>query len=141
MRGIVQRVLGPGRREEWDDACQAVFLRAFTNLGKWEERCPFCKWLAVVAARRAIDLMRLTDRTAPLPDGELADPRPPPDRETMERIEGTVARFPPEWRRVWEWWVQGVRRDEMARRAGKSLRTVQYWLAEMIDQVREQLEE
>ncbi len=114
----------------------------FTNLGKWEERCPFCKWLAVVAARRAIDLMRLTDRTTPLPDGELADPRPPPpDRETMERIEGTVARFPPEWRRVWEWWVQGVRRDEMARRAGKSLRTVQYWLAEMIDQVREQLEE
>ena len=56
VRSIVQRVLGPGRREEWDDACQAVFLRVFTNLGKWEERCPFCKWLAVVAARRAIDL-------------------------------------------------------------------------------------
>ncbi len=27
VRSIVQRVLGPGRREEWDDACQAVFLR------------------------------------------------------------------------------------------------------------------
>ncbi len=96
----------------------------------------------MVAARRAIDLTRLTDLTTPLPDGELADPRPPPpDRETLERIEATVARFPPEWRRVWEWWAQGVRRDEMARRAGKSLRTVQYWLAEMIDQVRERLEE
>ena len=142
VRSIVQRVLGPGRRAEWDDACQAVFLRVFTNLGKWEERCPFCKWLAVVAARRTIDLMRLTDPAGPLPPGELADPRPPPpDPDTIERIEQTVARFPPEWRQVWEWWVQGVRRDEMARRAGKSLRTVQYWLAEMMDQVRERLEE
>src|SRR5438132_1512424 len=51
VRSIVQRVLGPGRREEWDDACQAVFLRVFANLGRWEQRCPFCKWLAVVAAR------------------------------------------------------------------------------------------
>jgi hypothetical protein len=27
----------------------------------------------------------------------------------------------------------------MARRAGRSLRTIQYWLAEMLDQVREGL--
>jgi RNA polymerase sigma factor (sigma-70 family) len=142
VRSIVQRVLGPGRREEWDDASQAIFLRVFANLKKWEERCPFCKWLAVVAARRAIDLGRLPDPMPRLPLEEVADPRPaPPDPETVERIEQAVARFPPEWRRVWDGWVQGMRRDEMARRSGKSLRTIQYWLAEMLDQLREYLAE
>jgi RNA polymerase sigma-70 factor (ECF subfamily) len=142
VRSIVQRVLGPGRREEWEDACQAIFLRIFGNLKKWEERCPFCKWLAVVAARRAIDLSRLPDPMKRLPLDEVADSRPqPPDRETIERIEQAVARFPPQWRRVWEGWVQGMRREEMARQSGKSLRTIQYWLAEMLDQLREYLAE
>src|SRR5207245_11273378 len=91
VRSIVQRVLGPARREEWDDACQAVFLRVFANLGRWEQRCPFCKWLAVVAARRVIDVSRLPDAMEPLPAAELADPRPPPpDREPVERIEAAV---------------------------------------------------
>jgi RNA polymerase sigma-70 factor, ECF subfamily len=142
VRSIVQRVLGPGRREDWDDACQAIFLRLFANLHKWEKRCPFCKWLAVVAARRSIDLGRLPEAMHRLPLEEVADPRPaPPDRETIERIEQAVARFPPEWRKVWDWWVQGLRREEMARLSGKSLRTVHYWLAEMLDHVRESLGE
>jgi RNA polymerase sigma factor (sigma-70 family) len=141
VRSIVQRVLGPGRREEWDDACQAIFLRLFSHLGKWEKRCPFCKWLAVVAARRAIDLDRLP-AMKPLPLEEVVDARPqPPDRETMERIAALVGRFPEEWRRVWDGYVQGVPREEMARRAGRSLRTIHYWLAEMLDQVREGLGE
>jgi RNA polymerase sigma factor (sigma-70 family) len=142
VRGIVQRVLGPSRREEWDDACQAIFLRLFANLKKWEHRCPFCKWLAVLAARRAIDLSRLPDPLERLPSHEVPDPRPqPPDAETIERIQQVVASFPAPWQEVWEGWVQGVRREEMARRAGKSLRTVQYWLAEMLDQLRECLGE
>ncbi|HZT82220.1 MAG TPA: sigma-70 family RNA polymerase sigma factor [Gemmataceae bacterium] len=140
VASIVQRVLGPQRRDEWDDACQAIFLRLFANLNKWEQRCPFCKWLAVVAARRAIDFTRLP-ATDPLPAADIADRRAPaPDRETIERIEQAVGRFPPEWRVVWDLWVQGAGREEMARRVGKSLRTVQYWLAEMLDQVREAVE-
>src|SRR5215211_1169176 len=78
VRRIVQRVLGPGRREEWDDAAQAIFLRVFANLHRWEQRCPFCKWLAVVAARKAIDVSRLPDAMERLPAAELPDPRPPP---------------------------------------------------------------
>jgi RNA polymerase sigma factor (sigma-70 family) len=141
VRGIVQRVLGPSRREDWDDACQAIFLRVFAHLKKWEERCPFCKWLAVVAARRAIDLSRLSE-PARLPLEEVADTRPqPPDRETIERIEQAVARFPPQWRMVWDAWVQGQRREDIARQSGKSLRTIHYWLAEMLDQLREYLSE
>ena len=142
VRGIVQRVLGPGRRAEWDDACQTIFLRLFANLSKWGQRCPFCKWLAVVAARRAIDLGRLPDPLDRLPEDEIVDRRPaPPDRETLERIEQTVASFPPEWQAAWEDWVTGRSREEMAKRAGKSLRTIQYWLAEMLDQLRERLAE
>lgn len=142
VRSIVQKVLGTGRREEWDDACQAVFLRVFANLGRWEQRCPFCKWLAVVAARRAIDVSRLPGALERLPAAELADPRPaPPDRETVERIEQAVTRFPPEWRQVWELWKEGTAREEMARQLGKSVRTVQYWLAEMFEQLRECLGE
>jgi RNA polymerase sigma-70 factor, ECF subfamily len=142
VRSIVQRVLGPGRREEWDDACQAIFLRVFSNLESWEQRCPFCKWLAVVAARRAIDVSRLPSLMERLPDGDLADPRPPPpDRETIERIEQVVSRFPPEWQRVWNLWREGQSREETARMVGKSVRTVQYWLAEMFEQLRECLGE
>lgn len=142
VRSIVQRVLGASRREEWDDACQTIFLRVFGNLKKWEARCPFCKWLAVVAARRAIDLSRLPDPMPRLPLEEIADNRPqPPDRETIERIERAVARFPPEWRSVWDGWVRGDRREDIARRSGKSLRTIHYWLAEMLDQLREYLAE
>src|SRR5262245_42440920 len=142
VRAVVARVLGPSRREEWDDACQTIFLRLFSNLHRWERRCPFCKWLAFVAARRAIDLGRLTEPAGRVPLDQVPDPRPaPPDPETIERIERVVARFPPEWRQVWDGWVRGDRREEMARRCGKSLRTIQYWLAEMLDQVREGLGE
>ena len=73
VRSIVQRVLGVGKREEWDDACQAIFLRLFTNLDKWEQKCPFCKWLAVVAARRAIDA-RDPHPIRGLPPGEIVLP-------------------------------------------------------------------
>src|SRR5688500_15166209 len=87
VRSIVQRVLGPGRREDWDDASQAVFLRVFANLHRWEQRCPFCKWLAVVAARRAIDVSRLPEAMARLPLAEVPDPRPaPPDPDLAERV-------------------------------------------------------
>lgn len=142
VRAIVARVLGPGRRDEYDDASQTIFLRLFANLARWEGRCPFCKWLAVVAARRAIDLSQLPRVEVRYPLDQVPDDRPaPPDGETIERIESVVRRFPEEWRRVWEGWARGDRREDLARRAGKSLRTVQYWLAEMLDQVREALGE
>ena len=45
------------------------------------------KWLAVVAARRAIDLSRLANPLHHLPATDIADPRPePPDRETIEQL-------------------------------------------------------
>ncbi len=82
----------------------------------------------------------MIDPLPPLPADEIADPRPcPMDRDTLDAIEQTVAKFPEDWRKLWDWWVQGLGREEMARLAGKSLRTIQYWLAEMLDQVRQAL--
>ncbi len=141
VRRIVQRVLGVARREEWEDAAQAIFLRLFANLDRWEQRCPFCKWLAIVAGRRALDLSKLQPVLEPLPLEEIADPNPsaPPVGELAECLEVLLRRFPPEWRQLWDWFAQGVSREEMAQRAGKSLRTVQYRLAEILDQLREGL--
>jgi RNA polymerase sigma factor (sigma-70 family) len=137
---IVQRVLGPRRREEWEDARQAVFLRLFGRLSSWRGRAPFCKWLAVVAARRAIDFIRAPDPAGPLPAEEPADRRPAPaDLETRECIARAVAAFPPEWRTAFELVAQGTPREEVARRLGRSVRTVHYWLAEMRDQLARRL--
>jgi RNA polymerase sigma factor (sigma-70 family) len=142
VRRIVQRILGPEHREEWEDACQAIFLRLFANLAKWEQRCPFCKWLAVVAARRAIDLARAAQSFDRLPTAGLADSRQTiGDSDLKETIVKALAGFPPPWRQAWHLWAQGASREEMARGVGKSVRTVQYWLAEMLDEVREKLAE
>jgi RNA polymerase sigma factor (sigma-70 family) len=140
VKAIVARVLGSSRREDWDDATQTIFLRLFTNLDRWERKCPFCKWLAVVAARRAIDLSKLSEPTTRIPLEQIADSRPAaPDPETIERIGQIVKGFPEEWQSVWEAWLQGERREDTAKRLGRSLRTIQYWLAEMMDEIRESL--
>jgi RNA polymerase sigma factor (sigma-70 family) len=139
---IVQRVLGPQWRQEWADAGQAVFLRLFPRLATWEERCPFCKWLAVVATRAAIDYMRALVPLQSLPVAPLpAPPRPRLDPDTIACLERTVAGFPPEWRRVWDMRQKGVSREEMAKQAGKSLRMIQYWLAEMLERLQRCLED
>jgi RNA polymerase sigma factor (sigma-70 family) len=135
VRAIVRRVLGSWHRGEWEDACQDVFLRVFDRLVKWEARCPFCKWLAVVVARRAIDA-RDPHPTKSLPPNPIVDPRPPPlSPETIARLERALADLPPEWRRAHDMDVHGATREEIARSAGKSVRTIHYWLAAVRDRL------
>jgi RNA polymerase sigma factor (sigma-70 family) len=130
VQSIAQRILGPERREEWEDARQAVFLQLFGKLGLWGGHCPFCKWVAVVAARRVIDLGRTAVPSGGLAITDIADPRPAGlSSETIECIERVLAELPPEWRRVYELTVQGEPREAIARELGKSVRTVQYWLS------------
>src|SRR5262249_10080181 len=114
VRAIVKRVLGHRYRGEGEEACQDIFLRVFDRLHQWEARCPFCKWLAVVATRRAIDVARDPHPTQRLPPGEIADPRPPPfSSETIASLERVLADLPPEWRRAYEWAIEGVTREEI----------------------------
>ena len=139
---IVTQVLGPGRRDEWEDACQAIFVRLLERLKSWEQRCRFCHWLAVVAARRVIDFQRQR-ALLPLPDPDAVPAPCPagPDPDTIERLRRRVAGFPESWRQVWELHLGGIPHDEIARCVGKARRTVQYWLAEMREQLRQCVEE
>jgi RNA polymerase sigma factor (sigma-70 family) len=141
---IVTRVLGPERSDEWEDACQAIWVRILERLKTWEQRCPFCQWLAVVAARRAVDFQRQRHLIGlPNPDAVPGPtPRPAPlDPDEIERIRQQVAGFPEDWRRVWELHLAGVNHEEIAREVGKARRTIQYWLAEMREQLRQCVDE
>jgi RNA polymerase sigma factor (sigma-70 family) len=130
-------VLGSEGRGDWDDSCQEIFLRVFMRMETWEGRGRFCKWLAVVAARRAIDARdpRPFERLPPgeIPDRPRRDPRWPP--ETIACIESVLAKLPPERRRAFEQSVEGVPREEIARAAGKKVRMIHYWLAAVRDQL------
>jgi RNA polymerase sigma factor (sigma-70 family) len=140
VQAIATRVLGSERRDVHDDACQIAFLKILTRLETWQGRCPFCDWLAVVATRRILDQaqkVRSTLPTVELPR-ELADPRPSPlPLETVECLERVIARLPPEWRRAYEFAIDGKEREAIAEALGKSTRTIQYWLAA----IREELED
>jgi RNA polymerase sigma factor (sigma-70 family) len=137
---IARRVLGPDGREDLDDARQAIFLRVFANLEKWDRLCPFCKWLAVVAARRAIDFSRGVEVHSPLPS-DVPDTRPGPASQLVgECIEQTLARFPPNWRRAFEMAAEGTPRHDIAQAVHKSVRTVQYWLAEIREELQQCLD-
>ena len=127
---IVQRTLGPTRRDLWDDVCQAAFLRVFAKLDTWEGRCPFCRWLAIVVGRRAIDALRTRTH------GQIVDPAAITDHretalspEAKECIERAIAALRPAHRQVWDLWFGGADKAEIARRLGKKERTVQLAIA------------
>jgi RNA polymerase sigma factor (sigma-70 family) len=134
---IVTRVLGQKQVADWEDACQAVFERIFWKLSTWQARCPFCKWLAIVATRRVIDLKRrrgMGELTQP--EEILASVPDPVDPAIIECIKKTVASFPAPWKAVWELHVEMTPHADIAKHVGHSLRTVQYWLAEMRERLR-----
>jgi len=137
---IVQRVLGHQWREEWEDASQAIFLRIVSSLNKWSGRGNFCHWLKVVAARKAIDIWRgLKQQPAQIdPRFVVPDTRKGSHEALVKSIQEAVAAFPPERKRVLELRYQGVHWEEISRQAGKSVRTVQYWVTEMLQQLRDQ---
>jgi RNA polymerase sigma factor (sigma-70 family) len=141
---IVTRVLGRERADEWDDATQAIFVRVLERLKTWRGDCPFCKWLGVVATRRAVDFRRQR-HLPPLPEADtIPGPAGNPPRlspEEIECIRRKVAGFPADWRRVWELYLEGVKREQIASEVGRSLRTILYWLAEMKEQLQQCVED
>lgn len=130
VRGVVRRVFGPQRQSEWDDAVQTICFHILQKVSTWRRECPFGGWAAVVAGRRAIDL-RARRSYLPL-EFDLAHNHTPLDAalavELGRQLQQAVENFPPEWRKVLQWEIDGVNHQEMADRLGKSRRTVQYWL-------------
>jgi RNA polymerase sigma factor (sigma-70 family) len=132
VHAIARRVLGPEFRDSWEDASQLAFVKIVTRLNKWDGRCPFCDWLAVVATRRILDFaesVKTSPPTVALPR-EVIDPRPPPlSPEVTECLERTIASLPSQWRQAFDLTMQGLSREEVAQTLGRSVRTIHYWLA------------
>ena len=127
---IVRKVMGPDGQDQWDDAYQEAMLRIFSKIDTWEERCPFCKWLAIVATRRVVDLKR-KPRPEPLDAPEsIVDDRPHSiSLDTREIIDAVLQRLSVQERLAWELSLNGIATAQIATRVGKSERTVQLWLA------------
>jgi RNA polymerase sigma factor (sigma-70 family) len=136
VRAIVHQVLGITRQEDWEDSVQTVFLKLFGNLAKWQGRCPFCKFVAVVAGRRCIDWVRCERRMAPLPSAELIDHRGAPlSNALVAQLERVLATCPANLQLTWQLYSKGMRTEEIAARMGRSARTVRNWLAEIREQL------
>jgi RNA polymerase sigma-70 factor (ECF subfamily) len=134
---IVTRTLGPQRSDDWEDASQAVFERLLEKINRWQQGCPFCKWLAVVAGRRAIDFVRQRRHFQSLENDPPA-PRPkhePLEQEEIECIHKRLAGFSEDWRQLWQLYLERVPMTEIAQRLGKSRRTIYNWLAEIQEQL------
>jgi RNA polymerase sigma-70 factor (ECF subfamily) len=89
IQRLCVRFVGPG---EADDAAQEALIRAWQRLHTYEGRSSFESWLAAIARRTCIDLLRRRRRT-PEPRAEMserADVAPAPDavviiRDDVER--------------------------------------------------------
>jgi RNA polymerase sigma-70 factor (ECF subfamily) len=97
-----------GNEQDAEDIVQESMMRAYKQLGKFDERASFGTWLYRIAVNCSLDLVRARKRrmeqTAPVgaetddPFQSLATPGPGPDRlamsgETRERIEMAMARL------------------------------------------------
>lgn len=132
VMAIVKRALGPARRQDWEDLVQAVLLKLFRNLGKWQEGCPFCKFVAVLAGRRCIDWLRCERPMAAFAPEMLVDHRGPPVSEAViARLECVAATFPANLQVAWRSHCEGLKTEDIAVRVGRAARTVRLWLAEV----------
>jgi RNA polymerase sigma-70 factor (ECF subfamily) len=83
-----------GNQQDAEDVVQESFLRAFKQLGKFDDRASFGTWLYRIAANCSLDVIRARKRRnaqtevptvedAPDPMQSLPDPGPAPDRLAM----------------------------------------------------------
>ncbi len=85
---VALRIVGDTHRAE--DITQHTFLQAWRNADRFEPGRDFAPWLATIARRAAIDVVRQQQRrpTADLDEQALAvsDPRDIPDAADIERV-------------------------------------------------------
>jgi RNA polymerase sigma-70 factor, ECF subfamily len=76
-------------REQALDLAQEVLLAAYRNLHSFGERAQFSSWIFAIARNRCLSELR--KRRLPQEDIEIlalvADPRPAPDQELIERLD------------------------------------------------------
>lgn len=95
-----------GNEQDAEDAVQEAFLRAFTQLDRFQDRSAFGTWIYRIAANCAVDVLRERARHARRRDDEAgvsesmasddADPeRVTLGREYRRRVEETMGRLSP----------------------------------------------
>jgi RNA polymerase sigma-70 factor (ECF subfamily) len=97
-----------GNEQDAEDVVQETFLKAYTELGRFEARAGFGTWIHRIAANCAIDLIRRRPKRLVHDDDDemepllarLASPAPGPEREAAghqvrQRIEAVLAVLTP----------------------------------------------
>lgn len=103
---LAYRMLGDAHEAE--DATQEIFLRAYTNLARFDQERKFSTWLLSIASNYCIDrLRRRRLRWLTLDDTVLTMPSPAkgPDRAAIEReerdaVQRALLRLPPAYRQI-----------------------------------------
>jgi RNA polymerase sigma-70 factor (ECF subfamily) len=133
-----------GNAEDADDLTQEVFIRMYTNIGKFRAEASLSTWLFRIAGNLAVDRFRRTKNSrrlvtsldAPIQPGEEEASRDVPDmsmapevlvgrRELADQIEAALAKLPPKLRSaVILFDVEGMSYDEIASVEGIPLGTV-----------------
>jgi len=108
---LCYRMLGdPAEAEE---AAQEAFLRAWSQLARYDRQRSFKTWLFAIASHYCIDLLRkrrvtwlsVDEDDAEVPQIALQDPTPGPEHEVARReraaqLESLLRQLPPEDRRM-----------------------------------------
>jgi RNA polymerase sigma-70 factor (ECF subfamily) len=133
-----------GNAEDADDLTQEVFIRMYTNIGKFRAEASLSTWLFRIAGNLAVDRFRRTKNSrrlvtsldAPIQPGEEEASRDVPDmtmapevlvgrRELADQIESALAKLPAKLRSaVILFDVEGMSYDEIAGVEGIPLGTV-----------------
>jgi RNA polymerase sigma-70 factor (ECF subfamily) len=81
-----------GNQQDAEDVVQESFLRAYRQLGNFDERASFGTWMYRIASNCSLDLVRArkrrNDRMAPVDDENMEDPmaKLPSEDPTPERL-------------------------------------------------------
>jgi RNA polymerase sigma-70 factor (ECF subfamily) len=146
--GLSVRLLG--RSDEARDAAQDAFLRAWSQLKRYDPARPFRVWLLAIARNRCLDALRRRGRDFELSEDEQHEPViavSPEVEEALERrdmekaLAAAMELLPPRQKTAIALFHQdGLSTGEIAQVMGVPLGTVLTWLHRGRNELRKRLE-
>lgn len=151
--GLARRILG--KSSEAEEILQEVFLQAWNQAERYEERrSSVSTWLALIARSRAIDRIRtrkVVDRTHDSYEKEVREssahtssrgPASVLEVERRERLDEALAELPDEQRETLEMaYFRGMTQSEISRETGTPLGTVKTRTLLAMGKLREALQD
>ena len=124
FEGLVERYQGPvfnvalritGRRDDAEDVAQAVFLKAYESLSRYDHRFKFFSWLYRMAVNESINAARRGGRFEPLNESHAVVDGGTEEADRDRILQQGIAQLPPDSRAVITLrHFQGLSYDEMA---------------------------